>query len=473
MTLVTPPPETLLAPASTTARDDWVQVQLVRSLMRHAHSAVISGLLVIPTLAFVLYQEVNQKALLAWVFAALLMTLFRYRSARTYHQRHAVSGGAPLSAFMARYSWTLRISAMVWGASMFLFFRKVPGFEQFISLIVLVGMAGFAVNVFSACWRSFTAFVDGLCSVMLLAMVYSAFIEAPLMLSNSTRYAPAVLLLIYWATIRAAGKRFHAVQRRNLELQFSNAELITSLTVKARAVTEAVATKNRFVAGAAHDLRQSVHALALYADWLVAEPELAVQIAPKILQSTRVVNELFNSLLDLDKLDTQKTTPNWQEVDLPELMADLELQYAPLAHEKGLVLRRRTMPLTVRTDAVLLRRVLGNLLSNAIHNTTKGGVFLSVRRGLAGSRIEVWDTGVGIAPEHRHAIFQEFYRIARHGGTEEGFGLGLAIVSRLCKSLDHPLRMSSRPGRGTVFRLYFKNTEKPGQRPSGHQSSAV
>lgn len=465
MNLAEPSPDALLArePASTTARDDWVQVQMVRTFMRHSRSAVIAALLVIPTIAFVLYEDVNRLGLLAWVIAALLMTLSRYWTVRVYLHRYTVSSGAPLRAFMARHRWTLRVSAMVWGASMFLYFRKAPGFEQFISLIVLLSMAGFAVNVFSACWRGFTAYVDGLCSVMLLAMVYSALIESPMLFSNSTRYAPAILLLIYWATIRAAGKRFNAVQRRNLELQFANAELVTSLTEKTRAATDAVATKNRFIAGAAHDLRQSVHALALYADWLVAEPELAAQISPKILQSTRAVNDLFNSLFDLATLDAKKTVPNWQEVDLPTLMADLDLQYAPLAQEKGLVLRQRVMPLKVRSDPVLLKRVLGNLLSNAIHNTTQGGVLLAVRQGPAGGRVEVWDTGVGIAPEHGQAIFKEFYRIARHGGTEEGFGLGLAIVSRLCKALKHPLRMNSRPGRGTVFRLDLKSTGKQSQ----------
>jgi signal transduction histidine kinase len=467
MNLAEPSPDVMFArqPASTAARDEWVHVQLVRTFMGHSRSAVISALLVIPTLAFVLYKDVNPLGLLAWVIAALLMTLSRYWTVQVYNYRHRFSTGAPLHAFMARHRWILRGSAMVWGASMFLYFRKAPGFEQFISLIVLVSMAGLAVSVFSACWRGFTAYVDGLCSVMLLATVYSALVDAPLLFNHSTRYAPAILLLIYWATIRAAGKRFHAVQRRNLELQYSNAELITALTEKTRLAVDAVATKNRFIAGAAHDLRQSVHALALYAGWLASEPELAAQISPKIVQSTRAVNDLFNSLFDLAKLDAKKTVPNWQQVDLQKVVADLEVQYAPLTREKGLDFRQRVSPVKVRSDPVLLKRVLGNLLSNAIHNTTQGGVLLAVRQGPVGVRVEVWDTGVGIAPEHGLAIFKEFYRIARHGGTEEGFGLGLTIVSRLCKSLDHTLRMNSRPGRGTVFRLDLKSARKRGRGP--------
>ena len=110
----------------------------------------------------------------------------------------------------------------------------------------------------------------------------------------------------------------------------------------------------------------------------------------------------------------------------------------------------------VRSDPVLLKRLLGNLLSNAIRHTERGGIMLAVRRGAAGPRIEVWDTGVGISAEHQQAIFQEFYRVTQHNGTEQSFGLGLAIVLRLAAALKHQLSMRSRPGRGTVFQLAFE-----------------
>ncbi|MDP3412792.1 MAG: ATP-binding protein, partial [Polaromonas sp.] len=124
---------------------------------------------------------------------------------------------------------------------------------------------------------------------------------------------------------------------------------------------------------------------------------------------------------------------------------------------KGLELRTHVRQVVVQSDALLLKRLLGNLLSNAVRHTVKGGVLLAVRDGADGPRIEIWDTGVGVAPEHQQAIFREFYRVAAHNGTEEGFGLGLSIVSRLCETLRHRLTMHSRPGRGTVFRLYLES----------------
>ncbi|RYG12042.1 MAG: HAMP domain-containing histidine kinase, partial [Burkholderiales bacterium] len=392
---------------------------------------------------------------------AVLMTLVRYRVIDIYHRDYAGADAARLREFLSRYSWTWTVSAAIWGASMLLHFRKAPVYDQFICLVVLAGMAGFAVGAFSASQRCFLGYINGLAYSTLAAIIYSVGLERPFIGTVQT-YSLVVLVLIYWTAIRSAGKRFHRAQRKTLELQFANATLIASLTEKTRVALEAVQTKDRFIASAAHDLRQPVHALGLYADWLRNEPELVAQITPKIVQSTQAVNELFNSLFDLARMDSGAVDVDFQKVDLPALVTELELQYAPLAREKGLLLRTRVVEAVALSDAVLLKRLLGNLLSNAVRHTVQGGVLLAVRNGSAGLRIEIWDTGVGVAPEHHQAIFQEFYRVASHNGTEEGFGLGLAIVSRLCDTLGHRLTMASRPGRGTVFRLYLEAQESRG-----------
>ncbi|MDI1237118.1 MAG: ATP-binding protein [Polaromonas sp.] len=438
--------------ADIAARDDWVDAKLTRNFMRNARPALNSAALVIPVIVVVLYSSVDHWALLSWTLAAVLLMVMRYRVVRIYQRDYAGSGVDRQRAFIARYGWTWTLGAVVWGSSMFLYFRKAPDFDQFICLIVLVGMAGFSVGAFAASLRCFMGYINGLAYTILAAMAWSVAVERPFP-GTVTTYALVMLVLIYWSAVRMAGQRLHRVQRSNLELQFANAQLIASLTDKTRTALEAVEAKNRFIASAAHDLRQPVHALSLYADWLRAEPELVLQITPKIVQSTQAVNELFNSLFDLAKLDASVVEVNWQRVDLLSMVGELEMQYAPLAREKGLDLRTHVLAGAVRSDPVLLKRLLGNLLSNAIRHTERGGVLLAVRPGEDGWRVEVWDTGVGVAPEHQQAIFQEFYRVARHNGTEEGFGLGLAIVTRLCGALNHRLSMQSRPGQGTVFRL--------------------
>jgi signal transduction histidine kinase len=456
--------------ADIAARDDWVEAKLTRNFMRNARPALNSTGLVIPVIVVVLYNNVNHWGLLLWTLAAVLVLVMRYRVVQIYQRDYADSGIAQQRAFIVRYGWTWPLGGMVWGASMFLYFLKAPVFDQFICLIVLVGMAGFSVGALAACLRCFIGYINGLAYTILAALAWSMAVERPFP-GTLTTYALVVLVLIYWSAVRMAGQRLNRVQRSNLELQFANAQLIASLTEKTRVALEAVEAKSRFIASAAHDLRQPVHALSLYADWLRAEPELVLQITPKIVQSTQAVNELFNSLFDLAKLDASVVEVNWQRVDLPSLVGELELQYAPLAKEKGLDLRTHVLAGAVRSDPVLLKRLLGNLLSNAIRHTERGGVLLAVRPGEDGWRVEVWDTGVGVAPEHQQAIFQEFYRVAKHHGTEEGFGLGLAIVTRLCEALNHRLSMKSTPGQGTVFRLdmeAFDDGELARGRPDSH-----
>jgi signal transduction histidine kinase len=105
----------------------------------------------------------------------------------------------------------------------------------------------------------------------------------------------------------------------------------------------------------------------------------------------------------------------------------------------------------VLSDAILPRRIVGNLVSNAVKYTQRGGVLVASRATAQGRRIEIWDTGVGIAPVHQREIFREFYKVPSHAGTEDGFGLGLYIVARLSTILGHPLSLASRPGRGRFF----------------------
>jgi signal transduction histidine kinase len=316
----------------------------------------------------------------------------------------------------------------------------------------------FAINSLSTHLGTLRAYLDALAVAALGVMLWRIGVELEFE-GPFYHYWLIALLVIFWQVLRQAGLRLHLTHRRNFELQYRNNQLIESLTRQTQAALEAVEIKNRFLASAAHDIRQPVHALGLYADWLGSEPELVNEITPKIVESTKAVNALFDSLFDLVRLDSGKVKLNIEPVDLGKLLKDLELQYRPIAQAKGLQLRVRAKPGTVVSDPILLGRIVGNLVSNAVKYTHTGGVLLAARNR-AGSRcIEVWDTGLGIAPVHQREIFREFYKVPSHAGTEDGFGLGLYIVARLAAILGHPLSLSSRPGRGTVFRLMLRPTD--------------
>ncbi|PKL93234.1 MAG: sensor histidine kinase, partial [Gemmatimonadetes bacterium HGW-Gemmatimonadetes-1] len=219
--------------------------------------------------------------------------------------------------------------------------------------------------------------------------------------SPAYHYWLLLLVVLNCVILLKTGEQLHRTSRRNAELRYRNDQLIGSLIQQTDAALAAVTVKNRFLASAAHDIRQPVHALALYADWLRNEPDLAREITPKIVEATKAVNSLFDSLFDLARLDSGQVQVRVERIDVVRLLKDLELQYRPMAQARGLQFRLRLAPGCVLSDQILLKRVLGNLIANAIKYTASGGILVASRRDGNGMRIEVWDTGVGIAVDQR------------------------------------------------------------------------
>ena len=279
-------------------------------------------------------------------------------------------------------------------------------------------------------------------------------------------YGFLLLPLLHWWLLLRAGRRIHETARNSFELLFHNHILINSLTQQRQAAVSAVAMKNRFLASAAHDIRQPVLALGLYADWLGSEPELVHEIAPKIVEPTQAVNALFDSLFDLARIDSGQVRLHIERVDVAQLLHDLELQYRPLAEAKGLRFRVHVTPGhgADRPDPRAAHGRQPDGQRDQVH--AEGGVLVASRRRADGLRIEVWDTGIGIAPEHQREIFREFYKVADHAGTEDGFGLGLYIVARLTHILGHPLSVRSRPGRGHRVPAALHDADERRRRPA-------
>ena len=448
----------IAAAIATPAEARWVEAELVRSLMRTARSTQLVGLLLIPIFVGVLWNDASLGALLLWSVAAVAVAGARFWVIRKYVREVLAGGQAETLAFFRRYRVLWPVSALVWGLSTLLYFDRSSLADQFICWLILAGLAMFSINSLSSHLRTLRLYLDTLALTALGVMLWRIGVELQFH-GPFYHYWIIALLVIFWQVLRQAGLRLHETHRKNFELQYRNNQLIESLTRQTQAALDAVEIKNRFLASAAHDIRQPVHALGLYADWLGSEPELVHEIAPKIVESTKAVNALFDSLFDLVRLDSGKIKLNIEPVDLAKLVHDLELQYRPLAQAKGLRFRVHVTPGTVISDPILLRRIVGNLVSNAVKYTQRGGVLMASRAREGGRCIEVWDTGLGIAPVHQREIFREFYKVPSHAGTEDGFGLGLYIVARLAAILGHPLSLSSRPGRGTVFRVFLAPTD--------------
>ena len=449
---------TLPPPHEKVDKADWVEMQLLRVFMRDLPRSLYTSAITVFAVGGLLLGSVPLWQLGLWIAAMLAVTAARLGVVRTYYQSLRGVSGQPLVAFMRRYEWLWPFSACLWGSMVWLFFLRASVVDQFACMLVLVGVASMAVNSFGARRGCVLGFIDLLLLSAAIALLARANSVTGGLGDTREILLMALLVATFWALVRSAAKRLHQTLRTGLELQFDNSVLITSLTEKSRSALQAVATKNRFIASAAHDLRQPVHALNLYAGWLNDDPHLAQQITPKIVRSTQVLDELFDSLFYYSGLNSDPLTVRLQPVDLQELLAVMKQQFDAVAVERGLDLQLVTEPGTLWTDPVLIKRLLANFLTNAFKHTQRGGVLLSVKWRKSNWRIEVADTGSGIAEEHRKAVFEEFYR-APSAGTQEGFGLGLAIVMRLSRALGHRVGVRSAVDVGSVFWVDVKAAE--------------
>lgn len=428
-------------------REAWVGTQLIHTFMRNALPTLHAACALIVIVVAMLHGQVGTAALWLWAAAAAAVTALRYGVLRRYRRHMADADGARLRAFMARYAWAWPLSAVAWGLLMFVVYHRAPLEDQLLCMAILVGVVVVAAASSPPSLRSFSAYCNGLCAAVLAAMGWQLSLEKDGLVAVLEILGEMAVVLVFWALAHVFGRRMHRVQRSSLELQFDRQELINSLADRKRAALDAEAVRSRFIASAAHDLRYPVHALGLYADWLAMEPEFAAQIARKIASSTRKIDELFESLFNLAGLDPASLNVHPQPVHLAALIHELADEYAPLARDKRLRLRTRAPAGQAWSDPVLLKRLVGSLLSNALRNTHGGGVLLAVRQRKGRWRIELWDTGAGIAHERQQTFFQGIPEL----GTEEGFGLELAAVYRLSQVLGHPIGMATRHTGGSVF----------------------
>ncbi len=239
------------------------------------------------------------------------------------------------------------------------------------------------------------------------------------------------------------------VHERTAELMEVNRALAEA---KAKA-DEANLDKTRFLAAASHDLLQPLNAARLYATSLIERrPQGETgRLARNVNASLESVEEILNALLDISRLDAGVLKPELGVFPINDLLQQLKLEFEPIAQEKGLRFKVLPSNLHVRSDRRLLRRVLQNLVSNAVKYTQSGTVLLGCRKRKQSVVVEVHDTGPGIPRNKQHLIFKEFQRLDTHPNPVRGLGLGLSIVERIGRVLNHPIGLTSRPGAGSVF----------------------
>lgn len=337
--------------------------------------------------------------------------------------------------------------------------------QDTMDIVVLVSVM---VAVVFASWPAYSCWIPSLFAVMLLSL-------GPLTLGLTSaleigQTALTVIVIVLICFVLYSGRRLSEVVVMAVTRDAQNERLVARLkSEKSRAESErravAAASERRakFFAGANHDLRQPLQAMGIYLQILQMQstPETKDVVA-QLGATAQNISTLVEQLLEVSRIETGHLDVKMENVSVAELFAELAAEFAPVAASKGFFFLTRPLPLTVHTDPLFVKRILTNLITNAIRYSRKPGskIVLAARR-LRNGRITigVYDQGPGISEEDRHRIFEAFYRGEAGKHSETGYGLGLSIVSGLAKRLGIPITVGSRLGRGSVFRLEFTSVK--------------
>jgi signal transduction histidine kinase len=401
--------------------------------------------------SFIVASLVQQQgsSRLAWLWCGASVVL---SGVRLLLNRPRRLGGPYQAALKDRWLALLFMAAASWGVGPPLFLLEDPAADTLLTGVFLAA-AGLSAPLLSA-WRPavYASLLPALVPLLVTLAVHTV--------SASQISTNALLLTSVTAAFMLLLERLTIAQNNSLALllavRFHNEDLVQQLRSQIDVVARANEEKTRFVASAAHDLRQPLHALGMFCATL----EQRLQNTPdrplvrNMMDAIESLEESFGAMLDISRLDAGIVQTAPQTFPIRDVFRRLYQQFGGDAEARDLAFRFRATRRIVQSDPLLLERILANLVQNALRYTRRGGVLVAARRHAAGVALEVWDTGFGIPADKLEMIFREFYQIENpERDRGRGLGMGLAIVQRLCHLLRHPLEVRSREGRGTVFRL--------------------
>ena len=386
-----------------------------------------------------------------WLSVILLVTFIRgyityywYRPDFTLKKTRLFEYISLVLSSLAGFLWGVTVLAMN--------FSQYPEASVFLNIIVF-GLTAGSVGIGSYWFEYFITYN---------VSVFFLYILGYLLSMPQPYYLLAMSLILFLMFMLQIALVFHRGNAENIWLIKRNEKLADNLAHKKLEAENLAASRTRFLASASHDLRQPLQALNFFLSAI--HPELKSpkghELFTKIEKCAEGMNELLNSILDLSKLDAQVVTINKAPCCLNTLLTYLKQQYLMQAHAKGLSLVIPKTSYYVNSDAMLLQRILSNLLSNAINYTTNGEVKILITYSKY-LQIDIIDTGIGLTKKEQTQIFEEFYQLHNpERDKQKGLGLGLSIVKRLCNLLTIPLTLSSEKSKGSKFTLSLPLCDK-------------
>lgn len=428
------------------------RVEQQRVEMLYANSLAFSGsaLLMAALIAVIAWPHAEPLNIAAWCGAALLVQA--YVQGLSWMYRRARNRETASRTWGWRLAITSAVAGLVWGSAAFVLVGPNQSLALALISACLAGRATISVIThahFPPALHAFAAPIFGLLALRFIT------------LGGYGNAALGVMWIAVLGYLLLFGDRQSRAVEEQIRLRYENEQLVGQLQQQNAAAEQARSraegasrSKSLFFAAANHDLRQPLHSLGLFATALRNGnvDDNGRRLIDQILLCTESLEQLFDNLLDISKLDAGQVEVKREIVAVNTVFDRLRSTFAVPAQDKGLKLSVRRSRAMLSTDATLLFRVLSNLVSNALRYTESGGVVVACRKRGGKASIEVWDTGIGIAHEQRERIFEEFYQINNPArDRSRGLGLGLATVRRIVQLLDHPLRLRSVAGKGSRF----------------------
>ena len=421
-------------------------------MLDYAKTSTVATI-VAPLLCIPLYSDNTPELLFkSWLVLMAIVVLVRLQLIRV------IKASSDINHKFTLLNIAVGSVTFVWGLGWFIFvIAKDPIsylLYQIICLTILfVGMVGYCVN-----WKTFCAFIVPLkgLEIIFLVMNYQHIIW-PISVGSMVAFYLALKM----------GFLFSKSWERSFSLRLKNDTLYEQLVVEKNASIAANIAKSEFIATASHDLRQPMQAINIVIEMIDHRQlkEYASSVFHRIRKSVSVLNKMFNTLLDISKLDSN-IKPIETQFSLALMANDLRHSFADLCQEKGLGLSFTFEDVLIQGDPHLTEQILRNLLSNAIQYTDRGSIQVNFENDQGHLNFSVQDTGCGIPPTDMSLIFNEFYRSDHSRSHHDGLGLGLSIVIRIVKKIGGECAVASEVGKGSKFTiktpfLVLKSLESP------------
>ena len=426
---------------------DRVRAAQIRSIYRNTPPGLIATSLAMASFTVVLVYIDAVSTVGATVLITLIVaqTLTRLLLARAH--KRGMDVDEHWRAWAARFTAGAIFGGLTIGGGVAWIMSTGRVDLQAISLLLVCVFTSGAVVAFGAYLPAFISFfVAASIGPMAWLLVHGGVLYGSL----------AAMYVIWFVAVTELARRTSNSFTELVTLRFENLDLVENLQREKTAAEQANAAKSRFLAAASHDLRQPVHALSLFV--AAMRPRMMDDEARELLDhidgSVRAMGGLFGGLLDISRLDAGVVEVNRGPVLVQPLLERVCHDYEVLADAKGLKLVLHECSLAVMSDAMLLERIVRNIIANAVAYTDRGRVVVGCRRRRGSLSIQVWDTGRGIPRHEQEHVFQEFYQLGNpERDRTKGVGLGLAIVRRLTQLLGHTLTVHSDVGQGSVFEV--------------------